>query len=102
MTLAVTATNRLVLNIPTGTPASLFKLVLWRGAAASADKFAALVAGAPAMVDCAKGGPKHWPEPVVTTGVLATTSTPDGAYVTDMLTPPITQSLESPRPFRRP
>ncbi len=95
VTLAVTATNRLVLNIPAGTPASLFKLVLWRGAAGAADKFAALVTGAPAMVDYSKGGPKHWPEPVITTGVLASTSTPDGAYVTDMLTPPV------PNPWNR-
>src|SRR5207249_10777307 len=33
--------------------------------------------------------PAHWPQDVVTKGVLATSKTPDGAYVTDSLTPPI-------------
>ncbi len=87
--------NRLVLNIPANTPASLFKLVLWRGAASAVDKFAALLEGKPALVDYAKGGPRHWPEAVETKGVLASSTTPDGAYVTDTLTPPV------PNPWNR-
>src|SRR6185369_10889427 len=42
-----------------------------------------------ALVDYAKGGPAHWPEPVITQGATNTSATPDGAYVTDALTPPL-------------
>jgi hypothetical protein len=39
-------------------------------------------------VNFAKGGPAHWPEAVVTKGVLNTSTTPDGAYTTDSITAP--------------
>ena len=87
--------TRVLLKIPAGTVASVFKLTLWRGAAEAAGKFAALAEGAPKIVDHTKGGPAHWPEPVVTKGVLAKTTSPDSAYVTDELTPPV------PNPWNR-
>jgi hypothetical protein len=87
-TLAI-AGNSIVLKLPKGTAPSLFKLVIWSGATEDNPKLAALLEGKPAMVDIAKGGPAHWPEPVVTRGVLNTSTTPDGAYATDSLTAPL-------------
>src|SRR5439155_10796474 len=84
-----TAGHRVLLHLPKGTPATTFKLVLWSGNSAELSKFGGLLDGEPGMVDFAKGGPAHWPQDVVTKGVLATSKTPDGAYVTDSLTPPI-------------
>jgi hypothetical protein len=88
-TLAIADGNRVVLKFAQGTPAGLFKVVIWKGARADEGKFTALIAGKPAMVDFAKGGPARWPEPVVTKGALAANGTPDGAYVVDQLTPPV-------------
>ena len=79
--------KRLVLHLP-ATVRALFKIVLWQGDAAAADKFGGLLAGKPALVDFAKGGAARWPEPVVTKGELNTSTTPDGAYATDRLTAP--------------
>jgi hypothetical protein len=84
------ATNgRVLLKIAKGTPASLFNVVIWKGAANKANQFAALAKVKPSMVDFEKGGKAHWPEEVTTVGAISTSSTPDGAYVTDTLTPPI-------------
>ncbi|HXT38461.1 MAG TPA: DUF6797 domain-containing protein [Candidatus Angelobacter sp.] len=81
--------NRVVLRLPKGAPAGTFKLVIWNGSAADLTKFAELIAGKPALVDFARGGPAHWEQEVVTKGALETSKTPDGAYVTDSLTPPL-------------
>lgn len=41
------------------------------------------------FVGLPKKGMPRWPEPVITKGALATSKTPDGAYVTDRITPPL-------------
>ncbi len=87
--------TRVLLNIPAGAGGSAFKLGIARTDAVSAGKVAALLQGAPRLNDAAKAGPAHWPEPVVTHGILAASSTPDGAYVQDVLTPPV------PNPWNR-
>ena len=81
--------GRVALLLPKSAPAGTFKLVIWNGSVANLAKFPGLLEGTPAMVDFAKGGPAHWPQEVVTKGVLESSKTPDGAYVTDLLTPPL-------------
>src|SRR3954469_15627414 len=80
--------SRVLLKIPKGLKASLFKVVIWTGTAEHQEKFPAMLEGKPQMAQYQKGGPAHWPEPVVTKGALNTSATPDGAYVTDSLTAP--------------
>ncbi|HUR45587.1 MAG TPA: DUF6797 domain-containing protein, partial [Candidatus Saccharimonadales bacterium] len=84
--LEIDGSKALVLKIAKGTGASTFKLVLWNGG--SADQEKALVAGKPQLVKFEKGGPAHWPQAIVTNGVLNTSTTPDGAYTTDSITAP--------------
>ncbi len=91
----VVAGNHLVLKLPKGTAAGTFKLVIWKGVAQDQPKVAGLLEGKPEIADPRKGGAPHWPEPVVTKGVLNTSHTPDGAYATDSLTPP------TPNPWNR-
>ncbi|MEO5803279.1 MAG: DUF6797 domain-containing protein [Verrucomicrobiota bacterium] len=79
---------RIVLKFKKGTIASLFKIVIWNGAKTNAGKFSQLLEGKPEMVAVKRGGPARWPETVETRGVLNFSSTPDGAYVVDQLTPP--------------
>ena len=79
--------NRVVLKIAKGTAATL-NVIIWKGEKADQDKFGALAGGKPAIADFAKGGPAHWPDPVLTQGVLESSKTPDGAFVTDVLTAP--------------
>jgi hypothetical protein len=88
VTLAIKDRNRIVMKIAKGTPASLFSLVLWSGEQGYEDGFANLLKLQPALPDFAKGAPAHWPEPVVTKGLLNTSKTPDGAFVTDSITVP--------------
>lgn len=80
--------SRVLLKIPKGLKASLFKVVIWKGTADQQDKFPAMLKGEPQIAQYKKGGPAHWPESVVTKGTLNTSTTPDGAYVTDSLTAP--------------
>jgi len=87
--LEVAANKRVLLHLPKGSPACTFKVVLWQGPSADENTFAALPAGSCVLADYASGGPAHWPQTVETKGVLNTSSTPDGAYVTDALTPPV-------------
>lgn len=87
--------SRVLLRIPAGAGGSSFKLAIARTDAANAGKVAALAQGAPRFNDTAKAGKAHWPEAVVTNGVLAASSTPDGAYVQDVITPPV------PNPWNR-
>jgi hypothetical protein len=65
-----------------------FKVTIWSGAAASTSSAIDLAKAAPSMPDFMKGGPRHWTETVNLKGRLATSSTPDGAYVTDSITAP--------------
>ena len=87
--------KRVLLRIPAGAGAGAFKLGIGRTDAANAGKVAALLQGAPRFNEGAKAGKAHWAEPVVMAGVLAASSTPDGAYVQDVLTPPV------PNPWNR-
>ncbi|MBI3874652.1 MAG: hypothetical protein HY300_01510 [Verrucomicrobia bacterium] len=82
------ANGRVLLLLPKGTTASVFKLAIWKCDKAEQAKFPALLAGKAAMVDFTKGGPAHWPGAVVTKGVLNASITPDGAFASDVLTPP--------------
>ncbi|HTH49578.1 MAG TPA: DUF6797 domain-containing protein [Candidatus Limnocylindria bacterium] len=82
--------GRVSLKVAKGTPSGTFKLVIWSGAAADAGKFAQLAAGAPMLKDFAHGGALRWTETIKTNGVLATSATPDGAYVTDTIATPET------------
>jgi len=88
-------TSRVILRLPSGVTGGAFKLVIAQTDAASAGKVAALAQGAPRLNDATKAGKAHWPEAVVTNGVLAASSTPDGAYVQDVITPPV------PNPWKR-
>jgi glucose/arabinose dehydrogenase len=90
------ADSRAVLHIPKGTKKSTFSVVIWTGPRADAGKVAALVAATkPRMIDYAKGGQPHWPDVLKTNGVLNTSTTPDGAYVTDSISAPV------PNPWNR-
>jgi hypothetical protein len=93
--LSVVEGSRVVLNIPKGTKRALFNVVLWSGAEDKANNVAALAQAKPVMVDFAKGGAAHWPEPIAVKGALNTSQTPDGAYVTDSITAP------TPNPWNR-
>jgi glucose/arabinose dehydrogenase len=81
--------KRVLLHLPKGSRAGTFKVVLWQGPQADEASFAALLSGSPALADVASGGTPHWPQTVETQGLLNTSSTPDGAYVTDALTAPV-------------
>ena len=80
--------HRLVLNVGARVPASSFKIVLWNGHEVDRPKFAELAAGKPEKINVREAGSARWPELVETKGVLNFSSTPDGAYVVDQLTPP--------------
>ncbi|MBL6763380.1 MAG: hypothetical protein ISQ14_00380 [Verrucomicrobiae bacterium] len=81
-----TVDNLTTATIPAGLGPATFSLVI--GAADDAALDAALKAPS-RMADFAQGGPARWNEQVKTKGALDTSRTPDGAYVTDRITPPI-------------
>ena len=78
--------SRILLKIPRGTKATLFKVVIWKGTGEQQEVRSCWMADPDGRVQ--EGGPAHWPEPVTTKGDLNTSTTPDGAYVTDSLTAP--------------
>ncbi len=80
--------GRAILRMPKGTPASLFKLCLWRGALENREAFNQCLKRPSSMDEFKKGGPGHWPQSVVTRGILDVSSTPDHSYATDTLTAP--------------
>jgi hypothetical protein len=80
--------GRVSLTLPKGAPVSTFKVTIWAGAQGGASAFTQLSAGQPVFKDFTKGGAAHWPEPVVLQGQLNSSSTPDGAYVTDVISAP--------------
>jgi len=88
VTLEVLGGSRAVLKIAKGTAAATFSVLTWTGEAANQSKVAGFASEKPVMVAFTKGGPARWPEAVVTKGVLNTSATPDGAYVTDGITSP--------------
>ena len=88
--------GRALLTIPKNTKKALFSVVIWGGVVENASQAGALAAGVkPKLTDFAKGGPAHWPQLLQTNGVLNTSSTPDGAYVTDSISAPV------PNPWNR-
>ena len=69
-----------------------FNLMIWNGAAADAPAATGLgkaAASKKVVASYTKGGVSRWPESVKVKGQLATSKTPDGAYVTDSLTAPL-------------
>ena len=78
--------ERNTLHIPRGTAAFTFAVGISNG---SSDQVKSALQQKPAILDFRKGGPGRWPQEVLTKGVLNTSKTPDGAYVTDSLTPPL-------------
>ncbi len=80
--------GRVTLQVAKGTRATTFKITIARGDDAAGTAFAQALGGAAVFKDFTQGGPAHWPEPVVLKGQLNTSTTPDGAYVTDVLTAP--------------
>lgn len=93
--LDTTGNARITLNVPKGTKGALFNVIIWSGDKTNLGKVAALALGQPKMVAFEKGGPAHWPQTVNTNGVLNTSHTPDGAYVTDSISAP------TPNPWNR-
>lgn len=81
--------DTIAVKLPAGATGE-FTLAVWRGAEADAAKFPELVRAAAELrlADFQQGGPAYWPQAVETQGQLATSRTPDGAYVTDRLTAP--------------
>lgn len=77
--------GRVVLRLAKGSNAQDFAAVIWSGAKTNEAVFARMTSKVPPMADFKKGGAPHWPEAVVTKGVVGKG---DGAYVVDNLTPP--------------
>ena len=88
VSLGVLENSRVVLKLAKDTRPSIFKVVVWQGEQTQQNNFARFLEGAPRFVDFARGGPARWPETVKTKGTLAASTTPDGAYVQDVLTSP--------------
>lgn len=74
-----------MLKLAKGSSRATFKVVIWNGASSNQSKFSGLLAGTPHMIEFKKGGRAHWPEAVITQGILGTG---DGPYVLDRLRPP--------------
>jgi hypothetical protein len=89
ITLEIQNHTRLVLRVGKGTPANTFRVTLWQGPQADAEKAAPLFAEKPTLIEPRQCGPARWPETVTTKGVLNFDKTPDSAYVVDQLTPPV-------------
>ncbi len=88
--------GRALLTIPKNTKKALFSVLIWGGAVEKSAGAAALVSSVkPKLTDFAKGGAAHWPQVLQTNGVLNTSATPDGAYVTDSVSAPV------PNPWNR-
>ena len=85
--LEVQENKRIVARLPKDTAAGSFQIRIWSGSKADYGKFASLVK-VPVKAGFCKQGKNRWPEPVVTQGVINASKTPDGAYVTDVVTAP--------------
>jgi len=79
--------KRLVLHLPKDAPADTFQVRIWRGQDPTDPKVIG-AAYAPHDAEFNQSGKNRWPEPVVTQGVMNASKTPDGAYVTDVLSAP--------------
>ena len=80
--------GRVRLEIPSGALTGTFKVIIWKGPTSQKDVFSQMAVGVPTQTDFAQGGRNRWSEAVVVSGRLATSATPDGAYVTDTITTP--------------
>ena len=85
--LEVQDNKRVVAKLAKGTKAGTFQIRIWSGSKADHGQFAALAKVA-SKAEFRKVGKNRWPDPVVTQGRMNASSTPDGAYVTDVLTSP--------------
>jgi hypothetical protein len=87
--LQVDSNRYVTLRIPAGTPASRFRIVVWRGLAANRDVMRAMLAESVRMAEFERGGAAHWTGTVKTRGQPA----PDtAAYVVDRITLPLPNS----------
>jgi hypothetical protein len=85
--LEVQENKRVVAKLAKGTKSGTLQIHIWRGAKADLVQFA-ILAKASAQAEFRKEGKNRWPDPVVTQGVMNASKTPDGAYVTDVITSP--------------
>jgi len=85
--LEVQENKRVVAKLAKGTKSGTLQIHIWRGAKADLAQFA-ILAKASAQAEFRKEGKNRWPDPVVTQGVMNASKTPDGAYVTDVITSP--------------
>ena len=81
----VKAGNAIALFIPKQEDRT-FTVLAWNGAS---DAFTDIDDNAFEFADFTKGGASRWEEPVVTKGLVGTSTTPDGAYAVDRLTAPL-------------
>jgi mono/diheme cytochrome c family protein len=79
--------GRIVVQLPRGAEEARFKLVVTRAPEGSASALDALVAasGPPKLIDYRAGGPRHWPQSIVTQGRRADGP---GPYLVDRITTP--------------
>ncbi|HIG80238.1 MAG TPA: hypothetical protein EYQ62_01030 [Verrucomicrobiales bacterium] len=85
--LEVQENKRVVARLAKGTKSGTLQIHIWRGAKADLAQFA-ILAKASTKAEFRKEGKNRWPDPVVTQGVMNASKTPDGAYVTDVITSP--------------
>src|SRR5690606_39228884 len=84
--LQVVEDRHAVVTLPAGTPASLFRVVVWRGPSSGRASFDGMLSGPTEMIEFEEGGEAHWPGRTTTAGELA----PDtSAYVVDEIGLPI-------------
>jgi cytochrome c2 len=84
--LQVDSNRYITLRIPAGSPASRFRVVVWRGLDTDRGAMTAMLAAPVRMADFENGGAPHWATTVATRGVPS----PDTAdYVVDRLTLPL-------------
>ncbi len=81
-----TAEGLSIATIPAGFGPALISIVI---APKGDPGFATALKAVPSMVEYSRGGPPRWKEVVKTKGALNSSRTPDGAYVTDRITPPL-------------
>ena len=82
----------LTLTIPAGTPASVFRVMIWKGETDRQDRFEQMLAAPVEMAEGTEGSAARWPGTVTVQGRVA----PDtAAYVVDEIPLPL------PNPWRR-
>ncbi len=87
--------GRVMLTLPASTAPATFKISLWQGAKASAEKVTSSLQSKPQIADLSsltKGGPARFAQTVETQGVLSTKADP---YVVDTITIPFENPYNS-------